>query len=61
MRAPGPAVTADVLERLRDAQNRHDLDAFLDCFDSGLPQRTAGASEPGLHRTRPVTRIGAGS
>ncbi len=24
----------DVLERLRDAANRHDLDAFVDCFDS---------------------------
>jgi ketosteroid isomerase-like protein len=23
-----------ILERLRDAVNRHDLDAFLDCFDS---------------------------
>ena len=33
MRTRGPAVTADVLERLRDAQNRHDLDSFVDCFD----------------------------
>jgi hypothetical protein len=24
---------ADVLERLRDAQNAHDLDAFVACFD----------------------------
>ena len=24
----------EVLERLRDAQNRHDLDAFVACFDS---------------------------
>ncbi len=23
----------EVLERLRDAQNRHDLDAFVACFD----------------------------
>ena len=26
---------ADVLERLRDAQNAHDLDAFVACFDPG--------------------------
>jgi hypothetical protein len=25
----------DVLERLRDAQNDHDLDAFVACFDPG--------------------------
>ena len=24
---------ADVVERLHDAMNRHDLEAFLDCFD----------------------------
>jgi ketosteroid isomerase-like protein len=24
---------SDVIERLRDAQNRHDLDAFVACFD----------------------------
>lgn len=35
MRTPGRAVTGDVLERLRDALDRHDLDAFVDCFDSG--------------------------
>ena len=35
MRTRGPAVTGDVLKRLRDAQNRHDLDSFVDCFDPG--------------------------
>jgi ketosteroid isomerase-like protein len=28
-------VARDAIEQLRDAVNRHDLDAFLDCFDSG--------------------------
>jgi hypothetical protein len=28
-------VVTEVLERLRDAQNRHDLDAFVACFDPG--------------------------
>ena len=27
------ALVTEVLERLRDAQNRHDLDAFVACFD----------------------------
>jgi len=27
-------LVTEVLERLRDAQNRHDLDAFVACFDS---------------------------
>ena len=49
MRARGPAATADVLERLRDAQNRHDLDAFLDCFDSGY------RSEQPVHPDRAFT------
>jgi hypothetical protein len=49
MRARGPAVTADVLERLRDAQNRYDLDAFLDCFDSGY------RSEQPVHPDRAFT------
>jgi hypothetical protein len=30
----GCAIAGDVFERLHDAQNRHDLDAFLACFDS---------------------------
>jgi ketosteroid isomerase-like protein len=29
----GEVVVTEVLERLRDAQNRHDLDAFVACFD----------------------------
>ena len=29
------ATSAEVIERLRDAMNRHDLDAFLACIDSG--------------------------
>jgi limonene-1,2-epoxide hydrolase len=29
----GTDTATEVLERLRDAQNRHDLDAFLACFD----------------------------
>jgi ketosteroid isomerase-like protein len=29
----GEVVVTEVLERLRDAQNRHDLDAFAACFD----------------------------
>ena len=49
MRTRGPAVTGDVLERLRDAQNRHDLDAFLDCFDS------AYRSEQPVHPDRAFT------
>jgi hypothetical protein len=28
-------LTTDVLERLQAAQNRHDLDAFVACFDPG--------------------------
>ena len=28
-------MATEVLERLRDAQNRHDLDAFVACFDPG--------------------------
>jgi hypothetical protein len=28
-------LVTDVLERLRDAQNAHDLDAFVACFDLG--------------------------
>jgi hypothetical protein len=28
-------VVTDVLEQLRDAQNAHDLDAFVACFDPG--------------------------
>ena len=28
-------MVTDVLERLRDAQNAHDLDAFVACFDPG--------------------------
>ena len=27
-------MAGDVLKRLLDAQNRHDLDVFVDCFDS---------------------------
>ena len=49
MRTRGPAVTADVLERLRDARNRHDLDAFPDCFDSGY------RSEQPVHPDRAFT------
>ena len=49
MRTRGPAVTADVLERLRDAQNRHDLDAFVDCFDP------AYRSEQPVHPDRAFT------
>ena len=52
MRAPGPAVTADVLERSRDAHSRHDLDAFLDCFDSGY------RSEQPVHPDRAFTGQG---
>jgi ketosteroid isomerase-like protein len=29
----GKTLAIEVLERLRDAQNRHDLDAFVACFD----------------------------
>jgi hypothetical protein len=42
-------VTADVLERLRDAQNRHDLDSFVDCFDP------AYRSEQPVHPDRAFT------
>ena len=49
MRTRGPAVTADVLERLRDAQNRHDLDSFVDCFDP------AYRSEQPVHPDRAFT------
>ena len=42
-------MTADVLERLRDAQNRHDLDAFVDCFDP------AYRSEQPVHPDRAFT------
>jgi len=27
----------EVIERLRDAQNAHDLDAFVACFDPDAP------------------------
>jgi limonene-1,2-epoxide hydrolase len=33
MGAQVKAKPADVVERLRNAMNRHDLEAFLDCFD----------------------------
>ena len=49
MRTRGPAVTGDVLERLRDAQNRHDLDSFVDCFDP------AYRSEQPVHPDRAFT------
>ena len=39
-------LVTEVLERLRDAQNRHDLDAFVACFD---PQYR---SEQPLHPDR---------
>jgi hypothetical protein len=32
-------VVTEVLERLRDAQNRHDLDAFVACFDPEYDSR----------------------
>jgi hypothetical protein len=35
-------MTTDVLERVQAAQNRHDLDAFVACFD------------PGYHSEQPV-------
>ena len=35
-------MTTDLLERLQAAQNRHDLDAFVACFD------------PGYHSEQPV-------
>jgi hypothetical protein len=41
-----------VVERMHEALNRHDLDAFLDCFDSGYqreqpahPNRGFGTKE----------------
>ena len=49
MRTRGPAVTGDVLKRLRDAQNRHDLDSFVDCFDP------AYRSEQPVHPDRAFT------
>ena len=49
MRTRGPAVTAEPLERLRDAQNRHDLDSFVDCFDP------AYRSEQPVHPDRAFT------
>jgi len=49
MRTRGRAVTGDALERLRDAQNRHDLDAFVDCFDSSY------RSEQPVHPDRAFT------
>ena len=33
LRWEGKTLAIEVLERLRDAQNRHDLDAFVACFD----------------------------
>jgi SnoaL-like domain len=42
-------VTAEPLERLRDAQNRHDLDSFVDCFDP------AYRSEQPVHPDRAFT------
>jgi hypothetical protein len=45
-------LTTDVLERLQAAQNRHDLDAFVACFDPGYqseqpvhPDRVFAGSE----------------
>ena len=45
-------MTTDVLERLQAAQNRHDLDAFVACFDPGYqseqpvhPDRVFAGSE----------------
>jgi hypothetical protein len=32
-------LATEVLERLRDAQNRHDLDAFVACFDPDYRMR----------------------
>jgi hypothetical protein len=49
MHTRGPAVTGEVLERLRDAQNRHDLDSFVDCFDP------AYRSEQPVHPDRAFT------
>src|SRR6516162_4266050 len=43
------AVSADVLKRLHDAQNRHDLDAMVDCFDA------AYRSEQPVHPDRAFT------
>jgi hypothetical protein len=40
----GEVLLTEVLERLRDAQNDHDLDAFVACFHPGLPQPAARAS-----------------
>jgi len=46
------ALMASVVERMNDALNRHDLDAFLDCFDPGYrseqpahPNRGFGGKE----------------
>jgi hypothetical protein len=38
-------LVTDVLERLRDAQNAHDLDAFVACFDPGY--RSEQPAHPG--------------
>jgi len=45
-------LATEVLERLRDAQNRHDLDAFVACFDPDYrsnqpvhPERTFAGRE----------------
>ena len=42
-------MAGDVLKRLHDAQNRHDLDAFVDCFDP------AYRSEQPVHPDRAFT------
>jgi hypothetical protein len=41
----GRGVAMGVLERLRDAQNMHDLDGFLACFDSDY--RSEQPAHPG--------------
>lgn len=49
MRTPGRGATGEVVERLRDALNRHDLDGFVGCFDSGY------RSEQPVHPDRAFT------
>jgi hypothetical protein len=53
MDTPAQTIPA-VLERLHQAQNQHDLDAFLACFDPEYqaeldPRDRAGVSVP-IHR-----------
>ena len=45
-------MAGDVFERLHDAQNRHDLDAFVACFDSDYRSEQPVHPDRSLHRER---------